>query len=108
MKPETDSAQKFIRLSEEALQEKDLDAMMALIEKRKTFLEALLQNSSGLSKAEVQECLKAEARLFARLDAERVKLQKEMDDLSGGRKAVRKYAPKSPTTTTPAFFDITT
>ncbi len=108
MKPKTDSAQEFVQLSEEALQEKDLDAMMALIEKRKTFLEAMLQNSSGLSKTEVQECLKAEAQLFARLDAEKVKLLKEMDDLSGGRKAVRKYAPKSAPPAPPAFFDITT
>jgi cell division protein FtsB len=91
-----------------AFAENDLDAMMALLEKRKAFLEAMLQNSSGLSRAEVQACLKAEVQLFARLGAERVKLLKEMDDLSGGRKAVRKYAPKARPPGAPAFFDITT
>lgn len=108
MKPGSDSAQKFIRLSEEAFEANDLDAVVELLAKRKTFLEALVQNGSGLSKAEMQECLKAEARLFARLDAERVKLLKEMDELAGGRKAVRKYGPKSPPAAPPAFFDITT
>jgi cell division protein FtsB len=107
MRSKTDSAQKFIRLSEEALEKNDLDAVIELLEKRKTFLEALLQNSSSLSKAEVQECLRAEARLYKRLDAERTKLLKEMDNLSGGRKAVRKYGRKSQPAAA-AFFDITT
>ncbi len=108
MKPGTDPAQKFIRLSEEALEANDLDGVLDLLEKRKTFLETLAQNSSALNKADAQECLKAEAALFARLDAERIKLLKEMDELAGGRKAVRKYGPKSPPAAPPAFFDITT
>ncbi len=108
MKSGKDAAQKFIQASAEALQENDLDAMMDLLDKRKTFLEGLLQNGSGLSKTELQECLKAETQLFARLDGERVKLLKEMDDFADGRKAVRKYGAKPAPAAPPAFFDITT
>jgi hypothetical protein len=103
-----ESVDEFIRLGIEALQENNVDNLIDALQKRKVAFDSLVKDSRELSKAELLECRDRETELLARLQKERAKLLKEMDDLSRSRKAVRRYRPKFPLPPAPAFFDITT
>jgi hypothetical protein len=97
-----------VQLGMEALQESDLDSMIDVLEKRKGLLGNLISGDRELTEAKLQECLDTEIRLLDRLERERARLLKEMDDLSRSRKAMRKYSPKFPLPPIPAFLDINT
>jgi hypothetical protein len=96
------------RLGNESLREKDIDRAIELLIGRNTLAIASPIEESSLSLAEMQLCLQVEVEVLNRLEQERKKLLKQMEELSSTRKACQRYQPKFPFPPTPAFFDTTT
>ena len=96
------------RLSEEALQETDVDKVIERLKEKNAFVMSLPLNESSLSVEEMERCLQTELAVLSRLEEERKKLLKQMEELSRYRKACQTYEPKFPFPPIPAFLDTTT
>jgi hypothetical protein len=103
-------ARDFVRLSREALKERNRDRLIDLLmERGRLIFDAQTSGSRlDLPLHELKECLEREVDLLSRLEYERKNLLKQMDELSKSRSAVRKYRSKFPFPPMPVFFDTTT
>ncbi len=103
-------ARDFVRLSREALKERSRERLIDLLMERGRLISDAQTSGSRLDLPlhELKECLEREADLLSRLEYERKKLLKQMEELSKSRSAVRKYRSKFPFPPMPVFFDTTT
>jgi len=103
-------AEDFVRLSREAQKERNRERLIDLLmERGRLIFDAQTSGSRlDLPLHELKECLEREVDLLSRLEYERKKLLKQMEELSKSRNAVRKYRSKFPFPPMPVFFDTTT
>jgi hypothetical protein len=104
------TARDFIELSREAQKEPKRDRLIDLLMERGRLISGAQTSGSRLDLPlhELKECLEREVDLLSRLEYERKKLLKEMEELSKNRSAARKYRAKFPFPPMPVFFDTTT
>ncbi|MGA3175354.1 MAG: hypothetical protein ABSE25_13135 [Syntrophorhabdales bacterium] len=107
---ERETAKEFVRLGREALNEEIREKFIDLLmERRRVIEEARMPGSPiGLPLRELEECLERELAILGRLERERRKLLKHMEDLSKNRNAAQKYRAKFPFPPLPVFFGKTT
>ncbi len=96
---------KFQDLTNEALAEKDLDRFIEILLERDRVAEGLLAGGPPLTEQTAGLLLEKEFQVGEKLEAERRGLLKEMEQLFSSIKAVRRYTPKFPFPSMPAFFD---
>jgi hypothetical protein len=106
--PATDTT---LRLFEEstirALHEPDADAMIALLEGRISLLNSFMAHKSDIEPEQAGCLLRLEEEIIARLEDERSKVLKGLDELAKNLKALKVYSPKFPFPSMPVFFDKT-
>jgi hypothetical protein len=100
-----DSKTSFIRLTEKALPEKDLDKLIECLLEREPYCMELINRKISLDESEVEDLLVKETKIIERLEKERINLLKDMDNLSKNRAAIRTYIPKYPFPPMPVFFE---
>jgi hypothetical protein len=98
---------RFVSLTRKALSEEESDRFLEDLLERDGLMRELVEKGPVLSPEEAGICLFQEGRVLARLEEERTKLLKDMEDLSINRKAVTAYVPKFPFPSMPVFFDRT-
>ncbi len=105
MKPLDDDKKKtFIELTEKALLEDDVDKLIEDLMERNSSVEYLMKNDVDISE-EYEEFLLKETKILERLENERKKLLKDMDELSRNRSVAKAYSPKFPFPPLPVFFE---
>jgi hypothetical protein len=105
MKPMDDDKKKtFFELTEKALLEDDVDKLIEDLLERNSSVEYLTKNDVDISE-ESEEFLFRETKILERLENERKKLLKDMDELSRNRSVVKAYSPKFPFPPLPVFFE---
>ena len=86
----------FIAHSSRALNEEDTDVSIKLLLKRRIISDRLLAEKPDLKPEEAMVCLANEELLVERMEAERRKLFKNLDELSRTMTAARGYHPQFP------------
>ncbi len=86
----------FIARTVRALQEEDCGASIKILLKRKLLSDKLLSERPGLEPKTAMVCLANEELLLGRLEAERTKLLKNLDELSRTMTAARGYRSQFP------------
>jgi hypothetical protein len=86
----------FIADTSRALREEDAGVSIKLLLKRRIISDKLLTERPDLEPKEAMVCLANEELLVERMEAERKKLFKHLDELSRGRAAARGYRPQFP------------
>ena len=105
MKPIDDDKKKaFVDLTEKALLEDDIDKLIEYLLERNSSVEYLMKNDVDISE-EAEEYLLKETKILKKLEDERKKLLKDMDNLSRNKAATKKYSPKFPFPPLPVFFE---
>jgi hypothetical protein len=99
--------ERFVALTEKALTEEDSGCFLEDLLERDGLMRELVEKGPVLSPEEAGICLFHENKVLARLEDERTKLLKDMEDLSINRRAVTAYVPKFPFPSMPVFFDRT-
>ena len=99
--------EKFVMLTQTALNEPDPDKFVEYLLKRDPCIGHLLKTNPQIFGGMAEEYLLRETLILERLENERKETIKKMDKLSKNRKAVRRYASKFPLLPTPAFFNKT-
>ena len=95
----------FVRLTEEALPEKDGDTFIKILLQREPYGMDLINHRVRIDEREAHEMLAREIEVLERLQEERTKLLKQMDQLSRSRRGARSYASKFPFPSMPVFCD---
>ena len=94
--PKENLATLFIACTARALQEEDADTSIKLLLKRKTVSDKLLAERPDLEPKVAMVCLANEELIIGRIEAERQKLFKNLDELSRTTVAARGYRSQFP------------
>jgi hypothetical protein len=96
----------FIEMTRRALGEEDVRELIELLMKREAIRQKLVKDGTeGLTSEEARECLEYEELVGERLQKEFTKLMGNMEELSRKTKAIRRYEPKFPFPSMPAFVE---
>ena len=95
----------FIDLTGNALDEFDTEKFIEILMMREKEKMHVMQEDIHLDEEVINDCVEKETRLMERLEHERSKLFKEIDDLSQSKRAARRYSPKYPFPPLPVFFE---
>ncbi|MCX5810544.1 MAG: hypothetical protein NTX36_14460 [Proteobacteria bacterium] len=96
--------QNFIDLTLNALDEADADSFIEILMTREKERIQVMQGDIHLDEGAIKSCIEKETLLMERLEKERGRLFKEMDNLSQSKRAARRYSPKYPFPPMPVFF----
>jgi len=99
-----DERKYFIEMTEKALLEDDVDRMAQHLLKREIIRQHMVASNIDLGE-DAKECLSREAKVLERLEVEKKKVLKEMEDLSRKKSAAKTYSPVFPFPPMPIFFD---
>jgi hypothetical protein len=99
-----DKREEFVELTEKALLEEDGDRMIELLQAREVARQHMMVNDIDL-REKAKEYLSRETKILERLEDEKKKLLKEMENISRKKSAAKTYAPTFPFPPMPAFFD---
>lgn len=97
--------ERVVDLSSKAIAEKDSEMFVKYLLEREGWLRKIVDEDIQPDETLLADWLSKELDILSRLEKERVKLLKEMDELSQNRKAVRQYSSKFPFPPMPAFLD---
>ena len=84
--------QQIIHLSEKALAEKDRDGFLGWLIKRDGLVSQLIGKDIHAEVHALKDWLDMESHILARLKKERAQVLREADEVSRGKKAVRRYS----------------
>jgi hypothetical protein len=102
---DTQEREKFVMLTQMALNEPDPDKFVEYLLKRDPYMGRLLRTNPQIFGGMADEYLLRETLILEKLENERKGTIEKMDKLSKNRKAVRRYTSKFPLLPTPAFFN---
>jgi hypothetical protein len=85
-------AGKIFAISAGALAKKDSDEFLRLLEERDGLVPQLVTKDLGVDAELLKRWLDTERRILARLKEEEARLLQKADDISRGRKAIRRYS----------------
>jgi hypothetical protein len=97
--------ERFIVLTQTALNEPDPDKFVEYLLKRDPYIGCLLKTNPQIFGGMLDEYLLRETLILKRLKDERKETIEKMDKLSKNRKAIRRYTSQFPLLPTPAFFN---
>lgn len=104
MKMDPQEREKFVLLTQTALNEPDPDKFVECLLKRDPYIGRLLKIDPRIFGGMAEEYLLRETLILERLENERKETIEKMDKLSKNRKAVRGYTSKFPLPPPSAFF----
>ncbi len=107
MQDTTSIIERVIDLSSKAINENNGDKFIKYLLEREGLLGKIVGEDIQADSELILNWLSKELDILSRLEKERTKLLKEMDELSQSRKAIRQYSSKFPLPSMPAFFDKT-
>jgi hypothetical protein len=97
--------EKFIMLTQTALNEPDPDKFIEYLLKRDPYIGYLIKNDPRIFGSMEEEYLLRETLILRRLEGERKETIEKLDKLSKNRKAVRRYTSQFPLPPIPTFFN---
>ena len=97
----------FSDLTQKALSEEKGEAFIECLTAREPYLAEMINTRTALETEEAHELLNKEKMIFQRLQEERTRVLKAMEQLSKERKATRAYGSGFPLPTISIYFDKT-
>jgi hypothetical protein len=104
--PEEMEVENFLRLTREALDSGTMEELFKVLLERESSYSSPEQFSSSLSPGYLAKMIFIERKILERLQTEKRKIVRDIDQLSRQMKTMRVYTVKFPFPSMPAFFDL--
>ena len=99
--------EKIVELTAKALSEEDKDKFAQCLRERGALLAKVVGKDIQVKEVTLKSWLEHEQGVLARLEEAKQRVLREMDEVSAKKKAMHRYSPQPPDTSTPAFIDKT-